>query len=189
MRLTYFDRIAGIYKHAPDFEPDETIIQLLDLSPEVHLLDVGGGAGRVAVALKNWVKWVVVADPARRMLQLARAKALPVVCTPAENLPFPDGSYERVVMLDALHHVGDQIATASELWRILAPGGRILIIDPDLDHFSARLLSWMEKVLFMHSHFLSARGIVGLFDYPDAQIAISPSDKYAIVLIEKVRQM
>jgi len=46
--------------------------------------------------------------------------------------PIPPGSFERIIMVDALHHVIDQSQTARELLRLLAPGDRIVIIEPDI---------------------------------------------------------
>ena len=47
-------------------------------------------------------------------------------------------------MVDALHHVADQEATIRELWRLLKPGGRIIIEEPDIRRFEVKLLALIE---------------------------------------------
>jgi len=43
-----------------------------------------------------------------------------------------DHSFDRVLMVDALHHVVNQAETICELYRVLKPGGRLVIEEPDL---------------------------------------------------------
>jgi ubiquinone/menaquinone biosynthesis C-methylase UbiE len=91
------------------------------------------------------VREVFVADLSRGMLRRAAGKGLATVCTPAESLPFPSGSFDRIIMMDALHHVIDQRQTAGELWRVLAPGGRIVIVEPDIRKFIVKLLAIAKR--------------------------------------------
>ena len=66
------------------------------------LLDAGGGTGRIAEAISNLVTIVVVADSLYEMLRQAADKGCIVpLCTYSETLPFPDESFERVIMVDA----------------------------------------------------------------------------------------
>ncbi len=113
---------------------------------EGRLLDVGGGTGRVAQSLGCATCALTVADVSRKMLKLAKAKpGLVSVCCAAEALPFPSKSFERIIMVDALHHVASQPATAGELWRILKPGGRLLIEEPTFSISSSKGLHWRRK--------------------------------------------
>ena len=121
MPFDHFDLIAGLYDRSGQFQVSETLAGLLALSPDCFLLDAGGGTGRVAAALRSKVGNVIVADLSRGMLRRASAKGLATVCAPAELLPFPIGRFDRVIMVDALHHVIDQDRTARELFRMLAP--------------------------------------------------------------------
>ena len=59
--------------------------------------------------------------------------------------------------------------TAAELWRTLKPGGRLVIMEPDIRLFSVKLVALAEKVALMRSHFLAPAAIVRLFRYPDAR--------------------
>ena len=58
-------------------------------------------------------------------------------------------------MVDALHHVIHQGQTAREMYRVLKPGGRIVIEEPDIRKFGVKLIAVAEKLLLMRSHFLS----------------------------------
>ncbi len=185
MPFNHFDHIAGLYNQMAEFSAGEEILRVLNLTAEINLLDVGGGTGRVANSLRGLVRQVVVADPSREMLKYAGDKNLPAVCTPAEALPFPPDTFDRIIIVDAFHHVQNQEVTAGELWRILRPGGRLLIIEPDIQEFSSKLVAIAEKLLLMHSHFLSADAMAALFKKTDAEADISRVDKNAMVLIQK----
>jgi demethylmenaquinone methyltransferase/2-methoxy-6-polyprenyl-1,4-benzoquinol methylase len=187
MPFDHFNLIAGIYDRAAQFTVTEPLIGLLSLSPNSVLLDVGGGTGRVAAALRNRVREAVVVDLSRGMLRRAAEKGLATVCAPAECLPFPSGTFDRVILLDALHHVLDQHQTAGELLRVLSPGGKLLIVEPDINQFSVKLIAFMEKILLMRSHFLAGEKIAAFFENRDVQARVVYSDHNAIVQIEKVR--
>jgi len=123
------------------------------------------------------------------MLRHAVDKGLASVCAPAESLPFPPGSFERVIMVDALHHVIDQSQSAGELFRLLTPGGRIVIVEPDIRMFIVKGIAIGEKVLLMRSHFLSGEEIAALFTDPDAKTGVVYEGFNVICMAEKVRTM
>jgi ubiquinone/menaquinone biosynthesis C-methylase UbiE len=186
----HFNAIAGLYNRAASFQASPALLQLLDLSEEIRLLDAGGGTGRVAKSLRNKVSMAVVADLSTGMLKYAHQKDLPSVCTPSEKLPFSSQSFERVIMIDALHHVIDQRSTVEEMWRVLSPGGKILIIEPDIHKFVMKLVAVGEKILLMRSHFLAHEKIKALFAGKTASIRIEKLDENQVmVLVEKVGQL
>jgi SAM-dependent methyltransferase len=53
-----------------------------------------------------------------------------VLQIPPDVLPFPDATFDVIVSLDYLEHVQDDQSALSELWRVLKPGGRLLISTP-----------------------------------------------------------
>jgi ubiquinone/menaquinone biosynthesis C-methylase UbiE len=112
---------------------------------------------------------------------------LVAICAPGEHLPFPSGSFDRILMVDAFHHVLDQGRTIDELWRVLQPGGRILIIEPDIHQFIVRLIALGEKILLMRSHFLSHEKITSLFNGKNARARVVKSMNNVMVLVEKAR--
>ena len=189
MPFDHFNLVAGFYDRVGQFQVSEQLLGWLDLSPRYFLLDVGGGTGRVAAALRSMVRDVVVADISRGMLRHASDKGLATICAPAESLPFLYGSFERIIMVDAYHHVFDQSQTARELLRVLAPGGRIAIIEPNIHKPIVRGIAIGEKVLLMRSHFLAGDKIAALFTDLGVKTTVYYEGLDAISIVEKVRGM
>ena len=181
---SHFNLIAPFYDKAIPFSRLEKMLQVLDLPHAGTLLDAAGGTGRVSAALRPHVGSVVVADVSWGMLSQARQKDLTVTSTETEHLPFADNTFDRVLMVDALHHVVDQAATVRELYRVLKPGGRLVIEEPDLRTFATKLIAIGEKLALMRSHFLNPNQIAALF--PAAvQVRIEAEDNNAWVIAGK----
>jgi ubiquinone/menaquinone biosynthesis C-methylase UbiE len=187
MPFDHFGLIAGFYNRTPPFTVPAGLIDLLALPSNGSLLDVGGGTGRVAEAFRKIVRERVVADPSRGMLRQAAKKGLQTVCSPAEKLPFISGAFDGIIMLDALHHVNNQLETIRELWRVLAPGGKVVIIEPDISKFAVKLVAVGEKLLLMRSHFLPAERIASLFSNLNAGVGVIYAEFNLWVYAEKVR--
>ena len=181
----HFDLIAGIYDRGAPFTPSRTLLEQLALSSDNLLLDAGGGTGRVTTALRSLVREAVVADLSGGMLLRAAAKGLVTTRTPLEHLPFPSGTFDRIIMVDALHHVLDQQQTGNELWRVLTPGGRLVIVEPDIHKISVKILALGEKLLLMRSHFLSGEEIGRLFSEQEAQLSVTYDEGNTVILIKK----
>ena len=184
MPFDHFDFIAPVYARAGDYSGLPTLTRLLGLPTAGRLLDVGGGTGRVARSLRGQAGQVVLADVSLGMLRVAASiPGLQPVASASEGLPYPDGSFSCVLIVDALHHVEDHAQTAAEMWRVLQPGGRILIIEPDIRVFAVKLIALAEKLLLMRSHFLAPDQIVALF--PQARTEIHIEVGIAFVLVQK----
>src|SRR5262249_41762130 len=94
------------------------LIDLADIRPGHHVLDVGAGTGTLAILIKQRVPEAAVVgvdgDPA--ILEIARGKFVSagvdveVREALAERLPFPDASFDRVVTSLVVHHVADKEA-------------------------------------------------------------------------------
>ena len=158
--LDHFGILAPFYDRVIPLRDPENLVRRLALPTSGALLDVGGGTGRVSQALVSYATSVVVADVSEGMLrQAAEKKGLQVICSESERLPFPDMRFERILMVDALHHVANQAETLAELWRMLAPGGRLVIEEPDIHTLPVKVIALAEKLALMRSHFLSAEQI------------------------------
>lgn len=180
MPLDHFDIIAPIYARVT-YSALEKMRELGGLPVEGRLLDIGGGTGRVASALLKDVDEVVIADVSMGMLRQAPRSSLKPVCSHSEKLPFPDNFFERVIMVDALHHVIDQPASAREMLRVLKPGGRIIIEEPDINTFAVKLIALAEKLLLMRSHFLAPLEIASLFPSGSAEIVSEDSSAWVVI--------
>ncbi len=184
--IDHFGLVAPYYDRMARLRDPEKIIRLAGLPVSGRLLDAGGGTGRVSEALRGLSGKRVIADLSLQMARQASAKTgLLAICAASERLPFPAAVFERVIIVDALHHVVDQHQTAAELWRVLAPGGRILIEEPDVRSFPAKVVAVVEKLLLMRSHLLSPHQIQGLFAYHDAQVRIEGEEFIAWVIVDK----
>jgi SAM-dependent methyltransferase len=97
-----------------------------------HCLDVGCGAGALALALAPHVADVVGVDRVPELLELARERA-PANATfvegDAERLTFSDASFDLAGTLRTLHHVPRPELVLAELTRVTRRGGRVLVID------------------------------------------------------------
>ena len=98
--------------------------EALDDAPGPRLLDVGGGTGNYAAALRDEGWDPVVCDRSPDMLARAAAKGLETVPADAQELPFADASFDAVICVSMLHHVDDCPRALAEQRRVLRPGGR-----------------------------------------------------------------
>jgi ubiquinone/menaquinone biosynthesis C-methylase UbiE len=152
-----------------------------------YLLDVGGGTGRKSSQFLKMTRGVVIADSSMGMLsQAAQKNGLITICTQSEQMPFKDEAFERVIMIDALHHVADYHLTTNEMWRMVKPGGRIVIEEPDIRTIPIKFIAILEKVALMRSHFIDPPRIAKCFDYPNAKVNIEISDSTAWIMIDKL---
>lgn len=182
MSFDHFGVIAHIYARVT-YSKRDIMREVASLPVRGRLLDVGGGTGRVSAAIRDLVDEVVLADVSLGMLKEAVHPSLQQVCGGSESLPFADDFFERVIMVDALHHVIHHADSAREMLRVLKPGGLLVIEEPDIRTFGVKLIALAEKLLLMRSHFLSPEKIVRLF--PDAQTTTRSEGGTAWVVIRK----
>jgi len=106
-------------------------------APGRRLLDVGGGTGNYALALRDEGWDVVVSDRSPGMLARAAAKGLETVEADAQALPFAAASFDALICVSMLHHVDDRPRALAEQQRVLRPGGRgalMLYTREDIEH-------------------------------------------------------
>jgi demethylmenaquinone methyltransferase/2-methoxy-6-polyprenyl-1,4-benzoquinol methylase len=178
----HFAAIAPLYARAA-YSKVDVMTEAAKLPVKGRLLDVGGGTGRVASTIRDLVDEVIVADVSFGMLKQTNLSLLKPVCGGSESLPFADNFFERVIMVDALHHVINHSRSADEMFRVLKPGGLLVIEEPDIRTFGVKLIALAEKLLLMRSHFLSPENICKLFR--PAKTRIHTEDSTAWVIIEK----
>lgn len=104
------------------------VLAALAGAPGSELLDIGGGTGNYALALRAHGFNPVVVDASEAMLARAAAKGLPTVRADATQLPFADASADAATLISMLHHVPDWRAALREAARVLRPGGRLAVM-------------------------------------------------------------
>jgi ubiquinone/menaquinone biosynthesis C-methylase UbiE len=184
--LDHFSLLAPFYEFFIRPKNPEKIESLTYIPTNGIVLDAGGGTGRVAQYLRGKAAQIVIADGSFQMLREAQKKdGLQPVLSYTENLPFKNDTFDCIIMVDALHHVADQLKTSDELWRILKPGGRLIIEEPNIHVFGVKFLAFAEKLALMRSHFLSPQQITALFQGKPAVTRLELEDALAWIIVEK----
>jgi SAM-dependent methyltransferase len=100
-----------------------------------RVLEVGSGAGLGLSYLRDHTGGAVGADYTLSLLQQSRAHVpdVPLTRGDAQALPFADGSFDLVLMLEMIYYVEGAIRALEEARRVLRPTGRILITTPNPD--------------------------------------------------------
>jgi demethylmenaquinone methyltransferase/2-methoxy-6-polyprenyl-1,4-benzoquinol methylase len=96
-------------------------------APGRKLVDIGGGTGNYALALRLEGWEPVVVDRSGEMLARAAAKGLETVQADAQRLPFEDETFDAATMISMLHHVEDRGAALAEARRVLGSRGRLVL--------------------------------------------------------------
>ena len=132
------------------------------LSKGMNVLDVACGPGTVGHHAEKIVKptgFVVGLDPSLGMLKEAQQNGITYLSRGvAENLPFNACIFDFVVMGYALRHVSDLRHTFEEYFRVLKPGGRILILELSRPHSSLQrqiVKFFLKSVIPRIAHFKS----------------------------------
>lgn len=98
-----------------------------------EVLDLGCGTGFFSVALKNKGASLFCADTSQEALNMVRSKGLEnTFLAKAASLPFAGDKFDTVIALDVLEHLEDDQRAVCEIFRVLKPGGTLLVTVPAL---------------------------------------------------------
>jgi SAM-dependent methyltransferase len=148
----------------------ERVRAFLAPSGEERALDVGCGAGALALALAPLVREVVGVDRVPELLALARERApenATFVEADATHLPYDEGEFDLAGTLRTLHHVPRPELVAAELARVTKVGGQVLVIDQlgPVDPLDALAVDRFERARDPgHARLLPERDLRHLFD-------------------------
>jgi ubiquinone/menaquinone biosynthesis C-methylase UbiE len=142
----FFAGWSKFYERTPLFarllqgQQDAALRRLAPLRGE-RVLDLGCGTGRALELVAS----AVGADASLEMLrQGPRGRT---TCTRAEALPFRPAAFEAVLCTNSFHHYSEPLGTLREIRRVLAPGGRAVLVDPSPDHPLSRLTIYGGEAL------------------------------------------
>ena len=134
----FFDAVAG--RLGKDYVPGRSwkgvAEALLRLLPPMVIADLGAGEGTFALLLAERAKKVIAVDTSAKMIEVGREQALrhgienvEYRLGDMEAVPIEDGTVDLVFFSQSLHHAQHPERAVREAWRILAAGGRIVILD------------------------------------------------------------
>jgi SAM-dependent methyltransferase len=168
------DYYEELWRRLPDdLEPPDlrrrAAYLLAELRPGERVLDLGCGAGEFTAQLAAAGASVVGVEVAEAALARARARHPGVefrLVPIGGPLPFEDGAFQLVWASEVIEHVADTAPWLSEVRRVLAPGGRLLLTTPS--HGRLRLaLGGIEQFsppLGDHLHLYSRRSLRSLLE-------------------------
>jgi SAM-dependent methyltransferase len=129
----------------------ELVIEALDVHSTERVLDVATGSGNAALAAARRGCVVVGVDYVPELLDRARRRAdaegltIEFVVGDAEALPFEDDSFDVVTSVFGSMFAPNQEQTASELLRVVRPGGRIGLASHTPDGFIGQLFKTIGR--------------------------------------------
>jgi len=185
-RFDHFDLLAPLYDRLIRPPANSRLQEVAGLPIQGRLLDLGGGTGRITSRLHGMAGMLLVADTSRKMLKEAQQKGglLAVACE-AEQLPFRKESFERILIVDAFHHLADQRASLEECLRVLAPAGWLVLDEPDIDRFAVKLIALAERLALFRSRFWRAEAIATKLQGLGMQVQITRENQAAWVVAER----
>lgn len=162
-----YDDISSRKAKPGDFEPyvggngriDRAVDLILneDFPRSGTLLDVGGATGNLGYALRDHFEHRYTLDISEVCRGPAMAKGNTFICAnvDVDGLPFPDErsdgpAVDLIVALDFIEHIVNPRKFADECWRVLRPGGKVLINTPNIQ-FWRHLHSLVVDGVFPHT--------------------------------------
>jgi demethylmenaquinone methyltransferase/2-methoxy-6-polyprenyl-1,4-benzoquinol methylase len=127
-----YDRIERVLALGTGPWYRRSALQRAGLSTGAQVLDVGIGTGlvaREALRLVGATGSLVGVDPSPGMMGEVRLPGVELVQGRAEAIPRPDASCDFLSMGYALRHISDVHAAFSEFFRVLRPGGRLVVLE------------------------------------------------------------
>jgi 2-polyprenyl-3-methyl-5-hydroxy-6-metoxy-1,4-benzoquinol methylase len=125
------------------------VLSLLGDTRRAVVLDVGCGTGHLSQRLVR-DNVVVGADLSSEMLRFAAAKGLIPIHGRAEELPFQNSVFDVVLANSVIQLIPDGRAFVVELFRVVRPGGRVIIATINAESAAVAALRWVERSNYRH---------------------------------------
>lgn len=134
----YFDELAGRFgrNYVPGRSWEALSEMLLRLLPPLDIADLGAGEGTLALMLAQKAKRVIAIDSSPKMVEFGTQAALrngvanlEYRLGDLEELPIGEAETDLALLHQSLHHAIHPAKAMDEAWRILRPGGRVVVMD------------------------------------------------------------
>ena len=137
--MALYDQIGIGYDTTRQADPYLLSRLLYHLAPRhgARYLDVGCGTGNYTIAMRDAGVAICGVDLSATMLARAREKSRAAAWLNGNvlALPFRDASFAGATMTFVHHHLSDPVAGFREIRRVLAPGGRFVLLNGTLEQF------------------------------------------------------
>jgi ArsR family transcriptional regulator len=139
--LAYFERIAPSWDevrslYAPELTVEAAVEKAAGPGPFERVVDLGTGSGRMLTLFGQKAKIAIGLDLSQQMLNIARTNVSRAGLDKVElrhgdifSTRLPTGTADLVLVHQVLHYLSDPKAAVAEAARLVAPGGRLLIVD------------------------------------------------------------
>ncbi len=134
----YFNEVAGRLgrNYCPGRSWEAVAHLLFQLVPPLDVADLGAGEGTLSQLIARRARSIVCIDNSARMIEVGTESArqhglanLTYKRGDIEDVPLPAGSVDLALLSQALHHARRPARAISEAFRILRPGGQVVILD------------------------------------------------------------
>jgi demethylmenaquinone methyltransferase/2-methoxy-6-polyprenyl-1,4-benzoquinol methylase/phosphoethanolamine N-methyltransferase len=184
-RASEYDLFTSLFGFGANSRNSRTVIELAGVKAGDRVLDVACGTGNLTLAAQRYAGeagrvWGIDASP--EMIEVARKKAarsglpLQFEVRLAEDLGFPESTFDVVISRLAFHHLPDdlKLRALDEIFRVLKPGGTLLIADftrpthSILTHLASMFVGprMMQASTNGYADMLRAAGFVGVESGP-----------------------
>jgi ubiquinone/menaquinone biosynthesis C-methylase UbiE/DNA-binding transcriptional ArsR family regulator len=130
----HWDRVGSLY--VSESAVEAAVLEAAGPGPFAKLVDLGTGAGRMLTLLAPRTDAALGLDLSQQMLNVARTRVAEAGLSHCElrhgdiyAAGLPGGTADLVVVHQVLHYLGDPAAAVIEAGRLVAPGGRLVIVD------------------------------------------------------------
>lgn len=113
-------------------------VMWLDALPGGNLLEIGCGDGERMVLLGSLGWRVQGLEPDQSAAEIASNKGLKVLACTLEETNFPSETFDAVLMSHVIEHLPDPLSAVRECFRILRPGGKLIMLTPNTDGLGHR---------------------------------------------------
>lgn len=130
---------TAIASHLLDFS---LILAELDpIKPNQTLLDIGAGAGWTTQFFNQCKLNAIALDisPHWKTLISKRNTHVPFIIGDAENMQFKNNSFNYITFYNSFHHMDNTKKVIEECYRILKPGGKVIFLEPGIDHTESHI--------------------------------------------------